>query len=184
MSYRYPVPQGSRPKVGWPGLWNTPLTTDEPSDQYTEDGWDHWASDGGELDDLSEIVATTQPTAEPSERIQEDQLDSFSSDDGYEDPVVDLMEACTGPVQANAPPLDMPPEDAWAWVDEDTEEWTLFESAQPQAADPPSVDPTPEDGWLWLDDDLGDEWPLDETLQADAPAEPEASYPLASDLYF
>lgn len=124
------------------------------------DGWDWDAEDYAELDATMEIVESTQ-VQQPVLVTAAQPPDDFVAEAEYEDPIADLVEASTGPVQANAPPADQPADDAWSWLndpDDSSDPWWPDESA-PTAETPVAADQPTQDAWPW-DDETPDELAL------------------------
>lgn len=151
-----------------------------PPDQCSDDTW-NWGADYVE-DITPEIEATAQTShLDNYDMPPVDQTEAFSSEDGYDDPLIDLTEASVGPVQPNAPNVDSPPEDPWAWDDFDADDWWhgSDQAQEPSEiagqADDLAVEDVTDDWWHaldstqdpselasqtewpWSDDDVGDD---------------------------
>ena len=131
-------------------------------DRPAEDGW-YWDADANEFDPTMEIEGTCQYILPDAPIAVDLTQESFTADDDYEDPTTDLAESSSGPVQANAPPLDPTQDDPWPWANDDVaDDWqeTTYQT---------DADPIVDDPWPWaIEDDATDPWPLDDVLSGDA----------------
>jgi hypothetical protein len=125
-----------------------------------EDSWG-WAEDSdGFCHELGDFGLESGPVIANGQAPVDAILDSFVAEDEYEDPTTDLVEASSGPVQANAPPLDGVQDDPWPWATDDdvADDWQ-------QDAYSLDADPIADDAWPWsIEDDAADLWPLDDVL--------------------
>ena len=166
------------------------------------DDWD-WGDEGGYIDATMEIDDTAQDAfGDPGNLSASDDLDPFVSAEAYDDPLIDLTEASTGPVQANAPNPERSYADDWDFFDEtialhvvpmgymqsdpviaadqlqDAE--VLADDAEPDDwwhalddARGPDQPPMPvDDAWPWIQDDVGEPFELDEPAGVTLPALP------------
>ena len=144
--------------LGGDGYQNT--TAIAPSERPRDD-WDWGSDDGGHIDTMPEIEATAQTShLDPGGPPAADAFDAFL-DAGHDDPLIDLTDASTGPVQPNAPNPEAPYQDDWDFFDETIalhvvpmgymQSDPVIAADQPQDAEVLADDADPDDWWHALD---------------------------------